>query len=150
ATSSKGYVESVQVAKRDKVGSVGMTCAIVLTQAIFTDGCKSVAAGVNIMDLLSGITMVVNAFIADLKSQAVMISTPEEITQVATISVNGEREIGELIARAMEKVGKDGVITVVLRDDNTLDNELEVLERMKLGRGGPGYEISLSKHYVNP
>ncbi|GJZ13527.1 reverse transcriptase, partial [Tanacetum coccineum] len=62
--------------------------------------------------------------------------TGTTIWVVATIYVNGEREIGELIARAMEKVGKDGVITVVLRDDNTLDNELEVLERMKLGRGG--------------
>ncbi|GKE52214.1 chaperonin CPN60-like protein 2, mitochondrial, partial [Tanacetum coccineum] len=57
------------------------TCATVLTQAIFTEGCKSVAAGVNVMDLRSGITMAVNAVIADLKSQAVMISTPEEITQ---------------------------------------------------------------------
>ncbi|KAK9069715.1 hypothetical protein SSX86_010109 [Deinandra increscens subsp. villosa] len=111
----------------------GTTCATVLTQAIFNEGCKSVAAGVNVMDLRSGINMAVNAVIADLKNQALMISTPEEITQVATISANGEREIGELIARAMEKVGKEGVITVA--DGNTLDNELEVVEGMKLGRG---------------
>ncbi|PWA62204.1 heat shock protein 60-3A [Artemisia annua] len=117
----------------NSVAGDGTTCATVLTQAIFTEGCKSVAAGVNVMDLRSGITMAVNAVIADLKSQAVMISTPEEITQVATISANGEREIGELIARAMEKVGKEGVITVA--DGNTLDNELEVVEGMKLGRG---------------
>nr|GEV31054.1 chaperonin CPN60-like 2, mitochondrial [Tanacetum cinerariifolium] len=117
----------------NSVAGDGTTCATVLTQAIFTEGCKSVAAGVNVMDLRSGITMAVNAVIADLKSQAVMISTPEEITQVATISANGEREIGELIAKAMEKVGKDGVITVA--DGNTLDNELEVVEGMKLGRG---------------
>ncbi|XP_044495446.1 chaperonin CPN60-like 2, mitochondrial isoform X1 [Mangifera indica] len=111
----------------------GTTCATVLTQAILTEGCKSVAAGVNVMDLRSGINMAVDAVISDLKEKAQMISTSEEITQVATISANGEREIGELIARAMEKVGKDGVITVA--DGNTLDNELDVVEGMKLGRG---------------
>ncbi|XP_019077488.1 chaperonin CPN60-like 2, mitochondrial isoform X2 [Vitis vinifera] len=111
----------------------GTTCATVLTQAIFTEGCKSVAAGVNAMDLRSGINMAVNAVISDLKCRAVMISTPEEITQVATISANGDREIGELLAKAMEKVGKQGVITVA--DGNTLDSELEVVEGMKLARG---------------
>ncbi|KAI3684186.1 hypothetical protein L6452_33406 [Arctium lappa] len=125
-------VKQVASATNSAAGD-GTTCATVLTQAIFTEGCKSVAAGVNVMDLRSGISMAVDAVIADLKSQALMISTPEEITQVATISANGEREIGELIARAMEKVGKDGVITVA--DGNTLDNELEVVEGMKLGRG---------------
>ncbi|KAK6148724.1 hypothetical protein DH2020_016249 [Rehmannia glutinosa] len=117
----------------NKVAGDGTTCATVLTQAIFGEGCKSVAAGVNVMDLRKGINMAVDAVIADLKSSAVMISTPEEITQVATISANGEREIGELIARAMERVGKDGVITIA--DGNTLDNELEVVEGMKLARG---------------
>ncbi|KAI5665456.1 hypothetical protein M9H77_15309 [Catharanthus roseus] len=111
----------------------GTTCATVLTQAIFAEGCKSVAAGVNAMDMRSGINLAVAAVFEDLKSKALMISTPEEITQVATISANGEREIGELIARAMEKVGKQGVITV--SNGNTLDNELEVVEGMKLGRG---------------
>ncbi|KAI7750671.1 hypothetical protein M8C21_029515 [Ambrosia artemisiifolia] len=125
-------VKQVASATNSTAGD-GTTCATVLTQAIFSEGCKSVAAGVNVMDLRSGISMAVNAVIADLKNQALMISTPEEITQVATISANGEREIGELIARAMEKVGKDGVITVA--DGNTLDNELEVVEGMKLGRG---------------
>lgn len=125
-------VKQVASATNSAAGD-GTTCATVLTQAIFTEGCKSVAAGVNVMDLRNGISMAVDAVIADLKSQALMISTPEEITQVATISANGEREIGELIARAMEKVGKDGVITVA--DGNTLDNELEVVEGMKLGRG---------------
>ncbi|XAR67619.1 hypothetical protein NMG60_11002454 [Bertholletia excelsa] len=115
------------------VAGDGTTCATVLTQAIFTEGCKSVAAGVNVMDLRSGINMAVDAVISDLKRRALMISTPEEITQVATISANGEREIGELIARAMEKVGKDGVITIA--DGNTLDDELDVVEGMKLGRG---------------
>ncbi|KAK4427344.1 Chaperonin CPN60-like 2, mitochondrial [Sesamum alatum] len=117
----------------NKVAGDGTTCATVLTQAIFKEGCKSVAAGVNVMDLRKGINMAVDAVIADLKSRALMMSTPEEITQVATISANGEREIGELLARAMEKVGKEGVITVA--DGNTMDNELEVVEGMKLARG---------------
>ncbi|XP_002527401.2 chaperonin CPN60-like 2, mitochondrial isoform X1 [Ricinus communis] len=111
----------------------GTTCATVLTQAILTEGCKSVAAGVNVMDLRTGINMAIDAVVSDLKKSALMISTPEEITQVATISANGEREIGDLIARAMEKVGKEGVITVA--DGNTLENELEVVEGMKLARG---------------
>ncbi|KAL0341886.1 UNVERIFIED_CONTAM: Chaperonin CPN60-like 2, mitochondrial [Sesamum calycinum] len=116
----------------NKVAGDGTTCATVLTQAIFREGCKSVAAGVNVMDLRKGINMAIDAVIADLKNRALMISTPEEITQVATISANGEREIGELLARAMEKVGKEGVITVA--DGNTMDNELEVVEGMKLAR----------------
>ncbi|XP_021716453.1 chaperonin CPN60-like 2, mitochondrial [Chenopodium quinoa] len=123
-----------QVAKAtNTVAGDGTTCATVLTQAILVEGCKSIAAGVNAMDLRTGITMAVDAVVSNLKSKAVMISTPEEITQVATISANGEREIGELIARAMETVGKEGVITV--SDGNTLDNELEVVEGMKLARG---------------
>ncbi|GLU22415.1 hypothetical protein SLE2022_384930 [Rubroshorea leprosula] len=117
----------------NKAAGDGTTCATVLTQAILTEGCKSVAAGVNVMDLRSGINMAVDAVISDLKNRAVMICTPEEIMQVATISANGEREIGELLARAMEKVGKEGVITVT--DGNTLENELEVVEGMKLARG---------------
>lgn len=111
----------------------GTTCATVLTQAILMEGCKSIATGVNVMDLRKGINMAVDAVISELKSRALMISTPEEIKQVATISANGEGEIGDLIARAMEKVGKEGVITVA--DGKTFDNELEVVEGMKLGRG---------------
>ncbi|KAD6118635.1 hypothetical protein E3N88_09906 [Mikania micrantha] len=125
-------VKQVASATNSTAGD-GTTCATVLTQAIFNEGCKSVAAGVNVMDLRSGISMAINAVITDLKSQTLMLSAPEEITQVATISANGDREIGELIARAMEKVGKEGVITIA--DGNTLDNELEVVEGMKLGRG---------------
>jgi len=111
----------------------GTTCATVLTKAIFTEGCKSVAAGMNAMDLRRGISMAVEAVVTNLKGMARMISTSEEIAQVATISANGEREIGELIAKAMEKVGKEGVITIA--DGNTLYNELEVVEGMKLDRG---------------
>ncbi|CAD6212809.1 unnamed protein product [Miscanthus lutarioriparius] len=113
--------------------TAGTTCATVLTKAIFTEGCKSVAAGMNAMDLRRGISMAVDAVVTNLKNMARMISTSEEIAQVGTISANGEREIGELIAKAMEKVGKEGVITIA--DGNTLYNELEVVEGMKLDRG---------------
>ncbi|XP_050285588.1 chaperonin CPN60-like 2, mitochondrial isoform X3 [Quercus robur] len=125
-------VKQVAIATNTAAGD-GTTCATVLTQAILMEGCKSVAAGVNVMDLRSGINMAVDAVLSDLKSKALMISTSEEIKQVATISANGESEIGDLIARAMEKVGKEGVITVA--DGNTMDNELEVVEGMKLARG---------------
>ncbi|KAI8523161.1 hypothetical protein RHMOL_Rhmol13G0052100 [Rhododendron molle] len=113
--------------------NIGTTCATVLTRAIYAEGCKSVAAGMNAMDLRRGITMAVDAVVTNLKSRARMISTSEEIAQVGTISANGEREIGELIAKAMEKVGKEGVITI--SDGKTLYNELEVVEGMKLDRG---------------
>ncbi|TXG63941.1 hypothetical protein EZV62_010935 [Acer yangbiense] len=125
-------VKQVANATNDVAGD-GTTCATVLARAIFTEGCKSVAAGVNAMDLRRGITMAVNAVVSNLKSRARMISTSEEIAQVGTISANGDKEIGELIAEAMQKVGKDGVITI--SDGNTMDNELEVVEGMKLDRG---------------
>ncbi|XP_043707410.1 chaperonin CPN60-2, mitochondrial [Telopea speciosissima] len=125
-------VKQVANATNDVAGD-GTTCATVLTRAIFAEGCKSVAAGMNAMDLRRGITMAVDAVVTNLKSRARMISTSEEIAQVGTISANGEREIGELIAKAMEKVGKEGVITI--SDGKTLYNELEVVEGMKLDRG---------------
>ncbi|KAL1832367.1 hypothetical protein DCAR_0102368 [Daucus carota subsp. sativus] len=125
-------VKQVANATNDVAGD-GTTCATVLTRAIFTEGCKSVAAGMNAMDLRRGITMAVDAVVTNLKSRARMISTSEEIAQVGTISANGEREIGELIAKAMERVGKEGVITI--QDGKTLYNELEVVEGMKLDRG---------------
>jgi len=125
-------VKQVANATNDTAGD-GTTCATVLTKAIFTEGCKSVAAGMNAMDLRRGISMAVDAVVANLKGMARMISTSEEIAQVATISAKGEREIGGLIAKAMEKVGKEGVITIA--DGNTLYNELEVVEGMKLDRG---------------
>jgi chaperonin GroEL len=125
-------VKQVANATNDTAGD-GTTCATVLTKAIFTEGCKSVAAGMNAMDLRRGISMAVDDVVTNLKGMAKMISTSEEIAQVGTISANGEREIGELIAKAMEKVGKEGVITIA--DGNTLHNELEVVEGMKLDRG---------------
>ncbi|MFS7975596.1 putative chaperonin Cpn60/TCP-1 family, groEL-like apical domain superfamily [Helianthus anomalus] len=125
-------VKQVANATNDVAGD-GTTCATVLTKAIYSEGCKSVAAGMNAMDLRRGITMAVDSVVTNLKSRARMISTSEEIAQVGTISANGEREIGELIAKAMEKVGKEGVITI--SDGKTLNNELEVVEGMKLDRG---------------
>ncbi|XP_040374101.1 chaperonin CPN60-2, mitochondrial isoform X1 [Rosa chinensis] len=132
-------VKQVANATNDVAGD-GTTCATILTRAIYTEGCKSVAAGMNAMDLRRGINMAVDSVVTNLKSRARMISTSEEIAQVGTISANGEREIGELIAKAMEKVGKEGVITIA--DGKTLYNELEVVEGMKLDRG------YISPHFI--
>ena len=110
-------VKQVATQTNDIAGD-GTTTATVLARAIFSEGCKSVAAGMNPMDLRRGINMAVEKVVSLLKSRAKSISTTEEIAQVATISANGEREIGELIAKAMEKVGIDGVITVSVRSHN--------------------------------
>lgn len=107
-------VKQVSVSTNDVAGD-GTTTATVLARAIFSEGCKSVAAGMNPMDLRRGINAAVEHVVEELKKNRKMISTTEEIAQVGTISANGEREIGELIARAMEKVGKEGVITVAVR-----------------------------------
>ncbi|TQD94458.1 hypothetical protein C1H46_019948 [Malus baccata] len=118
-------VKQVANATNDVAGD-GTTCATILTKAIYTEGCKSVAAGMNAMDLRRGITSAVDSVVTNLKSRARMISTSEEIAQVGTISVNGEREIGELIAKAVEKVGKEGVITT--SDGKTLYNDTVILD----------------------
>lgn len=125
-------VKQVANTTNDVAGD-GTTCATILTCAIYSEGCKSVAAGMSAVDLRHGISMAVDSVVTNLKSRARMISTSEEIAQVGTISANGEREIGELIAKAMERVGKEGVITIA--DGRTLYNELEVVEGMKLDRG---------------
>ena len=104
-------VKQVASATNDIAGD-GTTTATVLTRAILSEGLKSLAAGMTAIDLRRGINTAVDMVVEDLKSQAKMISTSDEIAQVATISANGETEIGDLIARAMEKVGKEGVITV--------------------------------------
>ena len=89
--------------KTNDVAGDGTTTATVLTRAIFAEGCKSVAAGMNPMDLRRGINLAVEACVADLKSRTKMISSKEEICNVATISANSDKEIGEMIADAMEK-----------------------------------------------
>lgn len=125
-------VKQVASATNDVAGD-GTTTATALARAILREGIMSVAAGMNPMDLRRGISAAVEQVVEVLKSRATMISTPEEIAQVATISANGDKEIGDLIARAMEKVGKEGVITV--SDGKTLENEMEVVEGMKFDRG---------------
>eukprot|EP00798_Chlamydomonas_sp_ICE-L_P030687 gene30687-35714_t len=125
-------VKQVASATNDVAGD-GTTTATVLTRAILSEGCKAVAAGMNPMDLRRGINLAVDHVVQVLKSRAKMITTTEEISQVGTISANGERAIGDMIANAMEKVGKEGVITVA--DGKTLENELEVVEGMKFDRG---------------
>src|SRR6201999_1275693 len=111
----------------------GTTTATVLAQSIVREGCKAVAAGMNPMDLKRGIDKAVEVVVADLEKMSKKIKTTEEIAQVGTISANGEREIGEIIAKAMDKVGKEGVITV--EEAKGLDTELDVVEGMEFDRG---------------
>lgn len=111
----------------------GTTTATVLAQAILTEGHKVIAAGMNPMDIKRGIDHAVEAVVEHLKNSAKKVSTNEEIAQVGTISANGEREIGDMLAKAMEKVGKDGVITV--EEAKSLATELEVVEGMRFDRG---------------
>ncbi len=125
-------VKEVAQKTADKAGD-GTTTATVLAEAIIREGCKAVAAGMNPMDLKRGIDMAVEAVVADIKSRSVAIKTSEEIAQVGTISANGDRSIGEYLARAMEKVGNEGVITV--EDAKGLETELDVVEGMQFDRG---------------
>ena len=111
----------------------GTTTATVLAQSIVKEGAKSVAAGLNPMDLKRGIDLAVQAVIADVKKRSKKVSTNGEIAQVGTISANGEEEIGAMIAKAMEKVGNEGVITV--EEAKGMDTELDVVEGMQFDRG---------------
>jgi chaperonin GroEL len=119
--------------KTQDVSGDGTTTATVLTQSIVREGLRHVAAGANPMLLKRGIDKAVAAVVADLKKQSKAIKTPNEIAQVATISANNDPEIGKLIADAMDKVGKDGVITV--EEARSLDTSLEVVEGMEFDRG---------------
>src|SRR5512135_2284286 len=119
--------------KTNDLAGDGTTTATVLAQAIVKEGAKFVAAGMNPMDLKRGIDLAVDAVVADLKSHAKKVTSNDEIAQVGTISANGEVEIGNMIARAMEKVGNEGVITV--EEAKSLDTELEVVEGMQFDRG---------------
>ena len=111
----------------------GTTTATVLAQAIVREGMKAVSAGRNPMDLKRGVDAAVQVVVEDLKKRAKDVKTNEEIKQVGTISANGDTEIGEMLAEAMEKVGNEGVITV--EEAKSLDNELEVVEGMQFDRG---------------
>ncbi|MBU2089821.1 MAG: chaperonin GroEL, partial [Alphaproteobacteria bacterium] len=119
--------------KTNDVAGDGTTTATVLAQAIVREGNKSVAAGMNPMDLKRGIDLAVSAVVEDLKKRSKKIATSAEVAQVGTISANGEREIGAMIAKAMERVGNEGVITV--EEAKSLETELEVVEGMQFDRG---------------
>jgi chaperonin GroEL len=119
--------------KTNDVAGDGTTTATLLAQAIVREGLKSVAAGMNPMDLRRGIDIAVDAIVDDLAARSKRINTEAEVRQVGTISANGESEIGDMIAKAMQKVGKEGVITV--EEAKGLDTELEVVEGMQFDRG---------------
>jgi chaperonin GroEL len=119
--------------KTNDLAGDGTTTATVLTQAIVREGARSVAAGANPMDLKRGIDLAVQAVVGNLKERSKKITSNGEIAQVGTISANGDVEIGKMIAEAMEKVGKEGVITV--EEAKSFETELEVVEGMQFDRG---------------
>lgn len=119
--------------KTSDIAGDGTTTATVLAHAIVKEGVKAVAAGMNPMDLKRGVDLAVQAVIEDVKKRSRSVSTNQEIAQVGTISANGEEEIGKMIARAMEKVGNEGVITV--EEAKSLETELDVVEGMQFDRG---------------
>ena len=119
--------------KTNDVAGDGTTTATILAQAIVREGVKAVAAGMNPMDLRRGVDLAVAAVVADIQKRSKKVSSNEEIAQVGTISANGDKEIGDFLARAMEKVGNEGVITV--EEAKSLDTELDVVEGMQFDRG---------------
>ncbi len=133
-------VREVASKTNDNAGD-GTTTATVLAQAIVGEGMKYVASGMNPMDLKRGIDKAVDAAIVELKKISKPVTTTKEVAQVGTISANADKEIGDIIAKAMEKVGKEGVITI--EDGKSLNNELEIVEGMQFDRG------VLSPYFIN-
>jgi len=125
-------VREVASKTNDKAGD-GTTTATVLAQAIVREGAKYVAAGINPMDLKRGVDLAVEAAIKDIKARAKKIASSDEVAQVGTISSNGDKSIGDMIAQAMQKVGNEGVITV--EEAKTSETELDVVEGMQFDRG---------------
>ena len=125
-------VREVATRSSDQAGD-GTTTATVLAHAIVREGAKSVAAGMNPMDLKRGIDLAVEAVVEDLKKNSKKVTSNEEIAQVGTISANGDQEIGRFLADAMKKVGNEGVITI--EEAQSLETELEVVEGMQFDRG---------------
>jgi chaperonin GroEL len=125
-------IREVASKTNDKAGD-GTTTATVLAQAIVVEGLKSVAAGMNPMDLKRGVDKAVAKVVEEIKSSSRKVTTNAEIAQVGTISANGDTEVGDMIAKAMEKVGNEGVITV--EEAKTAETELDVVEGMQFDRG---------------
>ncbi|MFH5924323.1 chaperonin GroEL, partial [Roseomonas sp. SXEYE001] len=119
--------------KQNDLAGDGTTTATVLAQAIIREGAKAVAAGLNPMDLKRGVDKAVTVIVEDLKAKTKKITTSAEVAQVGSLSANGETEIGEMIAQAMEKVGNEGVITV--EEAKSIQTELDVVEGMQFDRG---------------
>ncbi|XP_061429788.1 60 kDa heat shock protein, mitochondrial [Lethenteron reissneri] len=119
----------------------GTTTATVLARAIAKEGFEKISKGANPVEIRRGVMMAVEAVVAELKKHSKPVTTPEEIAQVATISANGDKEIGNLISDAMKKVGRKGVITV--KDGKTLHDELEIIEGLKFDRG------YISPYFIN-
>jgi chaperonin GroEL len=127
--------------KTSDVAGDGTTTATILAQEIVHEGMKFVAAGMNPMDLKRGIDKAVTAVVAELKKNSKPCTTSKEIAQVGSISANSDEEIGKIIADAMDKVGKEGVITV--EDGSGLESELDIVEGMQFDRG------YLSPYFIN-
>src|ERR1700749_1998815 len=125
-------VKEVAAKTSEKAGD-GTTTATVLAQTIVREGVKAVAAGMNPMDLKRGVDIAVEAAIADIQKRSKKIATNEEIAQVGTISANGDKEIGEMLAKAMKTVGNEGVITV--EEAKSLETQIDVVEGMQFDRG---------------
>jgi len=141
-------VREVASKTSDEAGD-GTTTATILAQAIVREGMKAVAAGMNPMDLKRGVDQAVAAVVKELEGRSKKIKTEEEIAQVGTVSSNGETEIGELISEAMQKVGKEGVITV--EEAKSTETELDVVEGMQFDRGyiSPYFITNAEKMVVN-
>lgn len=125
-------IKQVASQANDKAGD-GTTTATILARAIFKEGCKSVAAGMNPMDLRKGIQMAVDEVVKELAAMSTPIKSKEEIENVATISANGDRHIGQILAGIFDKLGPNGTITVA--DGKTLETEVEYVEGIKWDRG---------------
>src|SRR5690348_13267491 len=119
--------------KQSDLAGDGTTTATVLAHAIIKEGAKSVAAGANPMDLKRGVDLAVERIVADLKKNSRKVTKSEEIAQVGTISANGDKTVGEMIAEAMKKVGNEGVITA--EEAKTAETELDLVEGMEFDRG---------------
>ncbi|KAK6040290.1 hypothetical protein COOONC_22203 [Cooperia oncophora] len=127
--------------KTNEEAGDGTTCATILARSITKEGFDNISKGANAVEIRRGVMAAVELIVNDLKKQSKQVTTPEEIAQVATISANGDSNIGSLISEAMKKVGRKGVITV--KDGKTLNDELELIEGMKFDRG------YISPYFIN-